>query len=375
MRTTELLTPPGPDPLGAAIESRFWGNEAYHIVAHEGQFYVWVRWPPHDRVSVASSEEEARTFLDRQQAWFTFVTDYGDRLAQVEVVEPDDGGLRPLYEAVLIDGAQAGILVAVRDETGEDQQYRLRRFDDLRAGGEEFAAGAERFAGQVERDELTGFPEIVAANLRYRAAAARTDTLRVLVGDAVRRDERRIRGERGLIPQVGRMVGVSREFLYRVLAGREWSRTSTPAARGAGRLKAPPAGAPDSGWRVTAGFSLDAAGEREARAVLNTVLETLDVSVAGEPSLMLAGGDDQFWIARANLDLSELGTIDPDDALTRLRYVIRNVPGVTWRADARPGQRQGRYEWPSGWATREQVLLHRAIRAAEITAAEDHPSA
>ena len=139
MTPTELATPPGSDPLAAAVQSYFWGNEAYHIVPYEGEYYVWVRWPPGDRVFVTSSEQEARNFLDRQQAWFTFVTDYGDRLARTEVVEPHDGGVRLLYESVLTDGGREGILTAVRDEVGEDQQYRLHRFDDLRAAGEEFA--------------------------------------------------------------------------------------------------------------------------------------------------------------------------------------------------------------------------------------------
>jgi hypothetical protein len=84
--------------------------------------------------------------------------------------------------------------------------------------------------------------------------------------------------------------------------------------------------------------------------------------MAGEPSLMLAGGHDRRWIARAGLDLSRLGTIDPDDALTRLRYVIRNVPGVTWRTEGRPRERRARFEWPCGWVTREETLLHPAVR-------------
>ena len=376
MEPAELTIPPGPDPLGAATESWYWGEEAYHIVPYEGQYYVWVRWPPPgDHVIAAPSQQAARRLLDREQAWFTFVTNYGNRLAHVELVEQQGGGVRLLYEAVLLDGGEAGFLVAVRDEAGAEEPYRLRRLDDPRAAGEEFAGSVEQFAGRVERDRLTGFPELAAANLRYRAAAARTDTLRIVLGDAVRREESRIRGERGLIPMVGRIVGVSREFLYRVLAGNEWARTTKPAASSAAQPRPAPAGPPAASWTVMARFSFDAAGEREARAALTTVLGTLDVPLAGEPSLTPAGGHDRRWIARADLDLSGLSTIDPDDALTRLRYVIRNVPGVTWRTEGRPREGRARFEWPDGWVTREQTLLDPAVRAAEITAAEDHPSA
>lgn len=375
MKPTELAIPPGPDPLATATESWYWGEEAYHIVPYEGQYYVWVRWPPHDRVFVTPSEQAARCLLNREQAWFTFVTNYGTRLAHVELVEHQDGGVRLLYEAVLLDGGQAGVLVAIRDEAGEAEPYQLCRLDDLRRAGEEFAASAERFANRVERDCLTSFPEIAAANLRYRAAAARTDTLRIHLGDAVRREEPRIRGERGLVPMVGRIVGVSREFLYRVLAGKEWARTTTPVARSAAQFNPVPAGSPAASWTVMARFSLDAEDEREARAALATVMEALDVPLAGEPSLRSAGGQGRRWIAQADLDLSGLGTVNPDDALTRLRFVIRNVPGVTWRAEGGPGQRRGRHEWPGESVAWEETLLHPAVRAAEITVAESHPSA
>src|ERR1022692_3313161 len=133
MEPAELTIPPGPDPLATATESWYWGEEAYHIVPYEGQYYVWVRWPPPgDHVIAAPSEQAARRLLDREQAWFTFVTNYGHRLAQVELVEHHDGGGGLLYEAGLREGGEAGFVVAFRDEAGAEDPYRLRRADDPR---------------------------------------------------------------------------------------------------------------------------------------------------------------------------------------------------------------------------------------------------
>jgi hypothetical protein len=37
-----------------------------------------------------------------------------------------------------------------------------------------------------------------------------------------------------------------------------------------------------------------------------------------------------FWKIVTDLDLSAAGDVTPDEALTRFRYVIRNLPGVTF---------------------------------------------
>jgi len=165
-----------------------------------------------------------------------------------------------------------------------------------------------------------------------------------------------LRGERGLTPFIAHRIGVSREFIYRVLSGREWAR-QTPGP--------PPAPA---GWTVTASFAIEGDGLRHAHDVLEQVLNTLGVPLTQDASL--EEGQRGIWFARCRMDLSELAEIEPDDALTRLRYVVRELPEVTWRAQARPGQRAGRFDWPSGWDTRDQILVHPAVRAAEIQAYE-----
>ena len=66
--------------------------------------------------------------------------------------------------------------------------------------------------------------------LRYRAAEARATAARARVGDAVRRAERRLRAARSISP-LASAIGVSPEFLYRVLAGDEWTWPSGRRAR------------------------------------------------------------------------------------------------------------------------------------------------
>jgi hypothetical protein len=75
-------------------------------------------------------------------------------------------------------------------------------------------------------------------------------TARGKLGDAVRRNEERIRAERSL-GHVAHAIGVSREFLYRVLAGDEWS---WPRGR---RFRPPGARLPDTPVTVLASYMVD----------------------------------------------------------------------------------------------------------------------
>lgn len=226
---------PDIDPRTHATDSWTWGEQRYFVVGDGERWYAWVDAHPEASVYQVADEDEARAVLDREQAWWLFASEHGNRVAKVEVADRPgadlNGDLRTFYDAVLVDGGDAGVIVAIRK--GED--YALQRFGNLIDAGEAFAVEAERFAEQVERDGLTRFPGIAAANLRYRAAVARSDTARVGLGDAVRRQEARLRGERGLTPFMAHRLGVSREFLYRVLAGREW----------AGQTPGP---SPSTGW-------------------------------------------------------------------------------------------------------------------------------
>ena len=70
-----------------------------------------------------------------------------------------------------------------------------------------------------------------------------------------------------------------------------------------------------------------------------------------------------------DLDLSALESITPDDAVTRFRYVIRNLPGVAFTGSETGDRRSGLWQWLSdSWelAWQDQGLAHPAIRAAGI---------
>lgn len=128
-----------------------------------------------------------------------------------------------LYDSAVVEVEGDGIWVTSYDGTAGDNGPRsLARFDQLGAALDTFAAWAERAAGRVERDRTGRYPDLVAGILRYRATDARMITARGKLGDAVRRNEERIRAERSIAP-VAHAIGASREFLYPVLAGDEWS--------------------------------------------------------------------------------------------------------------------------------------------------------
>ena len=255
MRPEAMPDPPAVDPREHAIQTVSWGESACHLVHHDGRYYAWVVHPgvgpPDAAVYPMPAEEAARRFLTDWKAFCLLTTAWDQRIAHVFVLDP--GGSRILYEAAVIDVAGDGIWLASRDTIGAaDGEDRLTaaRFDDPGAAVEAFAAHTERAAGQIEGDHSVSFPELIAASLRYRAAMARGDAARAALGDAMRRDEARIRGGRS-VSVVARAAGVSREFLHRVLAGGEWA---WPQGR---QVRPPGARLPDTAVSTLAGYSVD----------------------------------------------------------------------------------------------------------------------
>jgi DNA-binding phage protein len=375
VRPSLMNQPPGIDPREYAVESRSWGEEfGWHLVSYDGRYFAWTVQPSDvgdDLVYELPSERAAREVLMSEQARHLLTgTGWGSRVVAVEAVG-DDG--QPLFSAAVADGAEDGIWLATSEADpghAEDGSYALDEFDDLSSAVEAFAARAERAATWIERLDIR-WPGIVAAHLRYRAAFAQAGAARALLGDLIRSARERIRAERA-VSRVAATVGVSREFLYHILAGDDWAWKGLTPSRP--NVAPPQPRTPgfepaerEARWTASVRFAIEAPDEREARAIAGGLLGQMGVPLAGEPVTVLSG--DGVWTASADLDLSGLPTIEPDNAQTRLTYLAGRLPeGVTW--SSRVSENQGSYDWPpSFWDRRpgrDDELAHPAIRAAMI---------
>jgi len=245
--------PPDIDPYVHAIESRHWGTSSCHLVWHEGRYYAWLAGADGSSlVYPMASEAAARSFLDDWQATNVLHTRWDEMVVHIFLLDPGQGpqnadtpgrgGARIIYHSAVIDVEGDGIWVASYEDTanghdGGDHRgaCMAARFTDLGLALNAFATRAEQAAGRVERERVSTIPDVVAGVLRYRAAEARVTAARATVGDAVRRSERELRTARSISP-LASAIGISREFLYRVLAGDEWTwpcgpRTRPPGSR------------------------------------------------------------------------------------------------------------------------------------------------
>jgi hypothetical protein len=373
MGLDELDSPPVIDPEDFAIESQVFGSDGFHLVSHAGQYYAWIVRPDDAEVYEMSNEEAARSFLADKQAALLLSSGWGECVARATAGDPGDSGM--VYDSAVVHDADGGVWFASYASTGQDRSRTLARFGDLYTAAEAFAMRADEVADEVERSRSVGYADIIAAQLRYRAASARADIARASLGNAIRRNEARIRGERA-VSSVAYAVGVSREFLYRVMGGDEWAWKGTGGhgqrlESKEGRVSIPVQGKSDSGWTVTVRFAVDAADETEARSIVSGVLEKMEVLPSKR--LVTAREGERTWTVEAELNLSGLEKIDPDDARSRLQYVTRNLGGLTWRV-VRADERQGKFEWPpSFWAMsrRDEVLVHPAIKAADVQASAE----
>jgi hypothetical protein len=116
-------------------------------------------------------------------------------------------------------------------------------------------------------------------------------------------------------------------------------------------------------------LAIDADDEPQARAIATEVFQAMDVAVAGELDVTRSLSRHPSWNIVTDLDLSAAGNVQPDDALTRFRYVIRHLPGVTFispRGDDGPSML---YQWlPDEWSTsmNYEEVVHPAVRAAGV---------
>jgi hypothetical protein len=369
MRPSALASPPPIDPRDHAIESRSWtsGEERFYLVCHDGRYYAWIARSGHDRVYEMPSAAAARSVLASEQAFSVLTTPFDECVVNVLVLDPGESS-RIICRAAVVDGGDEGIWLATHRGGGEES-YALAGFESLAGAVEAFAAHLTDAAERIEREGLTDYPSVVAAALRYRAALARTDAARATLGSLLRASQARLRADRA-VSSVAHAVGVSREFMHRVLTSAEW--TWPAPVRLTSALAQPAAdaapGTPGAAWTVTARFTVDAADDDEARAIVTSVLRQMEVSAVIEST---AGEPGRPRTVTAGVDLSGLQVIVPGDAVTCLRYVVRNLPGVGWRSTAQHSARRGVWKWRRAGRMRDQdeVVGHPAIRAAEIRAA------
>jgi hypothetical protein len=295
-----------------------------------------------------------------------------DRIAAAQVSDPVTG--RIFFTILLADGGEDGVWLATSEADEDGDRYSLTGFSVPAEAVGAFAARAMEEAEKCESLDL-GWPTIAAGYLRYQAALARAGAARASLGDSIRASREQIRAERA-VSRVAGMAGISREFLYRVLAGDEWTwRNLMPQARNTPPTApdlTPPKAVAHTDWTVWVRFAIDSATEKDAHAVWDAILDDMDVRLAGEPDWAQANG---MRTVTAQLDLSHLASLEPDNARTRLSYVSGRLPEqVSWAS--RVNDQEGSLSWPPEfWDRRpgaDDQLLHPAVRAAMIHASQKH---
>jgi hypothetical protein len=123
------------------------------------------------------------------------------------------------------------------------------------------------------------------------------------------------------------------------------------------------------GWNVKLRLAIDADNADEAAAIAGEVWRKMKVTAGTEPQITRSAGRAPHWNVITDLDLSTLESITPDDAVTRFRYVIRNLPGAVFTGGESGDRRSGLWQWlPDSWELdwQDQELAHPAVRAAGI---------
>jgi hypothetical protein len=337
---------PDINPAARAIASYVWGDRAaFYLVSHDGKYLVWVvrTADEYSWAWVLPSEAAARSYMARQFAW-TLFGDTEEAAAKASAADPDGGGV---YEAIVADGGEAGIWLATQEgegeETDENSIYALAGFADLGTAIEAFARSAENAAERLAGRPQTRYPDLVRAHLRNQAAQARAGAARAVLGDAVRSAAERLRAERA-VRSAAYALGVSREFLYRVMGGGEW----TWQGRGAGvppptPPREPAPAGPALDWLIRVNLGISADGEAQALEVARVVLTEMALPVRGDLAAIPHGV--ATWAVQAELDLDGV-EFEPDNAASRLYRVTQDLPEVHWSGILPEDGQSGVRYWP-----------------------------
>ncbi len=343
MRPEAMPDPPAVDPREHASQTVSWGESTCHLVRHDGRYYAWVVHPGVAAPAVypMPAEEAASRFLTDWKACQLLTAAWDQRIAHVFVLDP--GRSRVLYEAAVLDVAGNGIWLASRDTIGAadgEDRYTAARFDDLGAAVQAFAARAEQAADHIDRDRSGSFPGLIAASLRYRAAMARGDAARAALGDAIRRDQARIRGGRS-VSTVAQAAGVSREFLHRVLAGGEWA---WPQNR---QVRPPGARLPDTAVSTLARYTVDRQQFSLVSYRDSAGSKCVAIDCDGHPGAPLCDVEisDRYPLG-AGVTMQTMGRGiaavygRAHDSITRIYAVMKNGEQVDWPIWDDPGNAQ-----------------------------------
>lgn len=225
----EVKPPPGIDPAEHAVQSRYWGESACHLVPHSSRYYAWITGLTAAPVVYRMRDQETGCrFLDAWQATNLLRASWGERIASLFVLDPADSR-RIVLEAAVVNVADSGIWLACLDDTAQGDQVRpLVGFEHVGAALAEFADRGEATADRIEGERACGSPELIAAVLRFKAAAVRAEAAAARLGDLVRQAQ----VHRGSIASTAlHEVGVSAESLPGVLAGRALTWPYGPAIR------------------------------------------------------------------------------------------------------------------------------------------------
>jgi hypothetical protein len=121
-------------------------------------------------------------------------------------------------------------------------------------------------------------------------------------------------------------------------------------------------------WRAKVRLVIEAGDADMVRAINGEVLQQMNLVAKGEPQLtdFFVDGPTPCWYVLTELDLRGLGSIMPDDAPARFRFVTRELPAVQFMGHG--NSHCGLWEWLSDSAelAGHPVFPHPGVRAAGI---------
>lgn len=144
-----------------------------------------------------------------------------------------------------------------------------------------------------------------------------------------------------------------------------------------------------SPWDIVVKIAVDAAGEAEARSVVDLVVRAMEITAAAPPPFVRF--DDGTWVTEIRVaepafedtgsGSAGLQSTGPEGAMSVLSSLKANLGPVTWRGVSDTpfdpdSASAGQIEWPPGfWALagRRETLVHPSVRAMLMQARRIRP--